>query len=152
MGGEGRRLAAADSPPLPSQVIGFDPVVSEAAASAAGIRKVTLDELWGSADFVTLHTPLNAATRHVVNAATLAKCRKGVFVINAARGGVVDEAALLAALEVRCGGEGEGDRLPPPAPVCCSCCCCCCCSLGTWRARPSTCTRPSRPLPPRARC
>lgn len=103
----------------PAQVVGFDPQVTEEAAALAGVRKVSLDELWAAADFVTLHTPLNAATRHLVNAQTLARCRRGVFIINAARGGIVDEAALLSALE---SGHVAGAALdvyevepPPPA-------------------------------------
>jgi hypothetical protein len=78
--------------------VGHDPLVSDEKAAAGGVKKVTLDELWRTADFITLHTPLNDATRGLINAATLAKCKKGVFIINAARGGVVAEGDLLAAL------------------------------------------------------
>ncbi len=61
------------------QTIGFDPVVSAAAARAAGIEPVPLDELWSRADFITLHTPLTKDTRHLINAETLKKCKKGAY-------------------------------------------------------------------------
>lgn len=61
------------------QTIGFDPVVSAAAARAAGIEPVPLDELWGRADFITLHTPLTKDTRHLINAQSLKQCKKGAW-------------------------------------------------------------------------
>ena len=61
------------------QTIGFDPVVSAAAARAAGIEPVPLEELWGRADFITLHTPLTKDTRHLINAQSLAQCKKGAL-------------------------------------------------------------------------
>jgi len=79
--------------------IGFDPIVSAAAARSAGIEPVPLDELWAKADFITLHTPLTKDTRYLINADTLRKCKKGVRIINCARGGIIDEKALLEALE-----------------------------------------------------
>lgn len=78
--------------------LGFDPTVSAETAAAAGITKVSLDALFAGSDFITLHTPLNDATRNLICAATLAKCKDGVYIINCARGGIVHEADLLAAL------------------------------------------------------
>ena len=89
-----RRCAALDM-----IVIGFDPQVSEADAAAMGVKRVTLDGLYAASDFITLHTPLNAATKDLICAASLAKCKQGVYIVNVARGGVVNEVDLLAALE-----------------------------------------------------
>ena len=64
-----------------------------------GVEKVELDELLARADVITLHTPLTDKTRNILSAEALAKTRKGVLIVNCARGGLVDEAALRAALE-----------------------------------------------------
>src|SRR6185295_12777450 len=64
-----------------------------------GVEKVDLDELFRRSDFITLHTPLTEKTRNIIDAAALGKMRKGVRIINCARGGLVDEAALRAALD-----------------------------------------------------
>ena len=66
-----------------------------------GVEPVSLDQLLEAADIVTLHIPLNAATHHIINAGTIARMRRGAILINAARGGLVDEAALKAALQQR---------------------------------------------------
>lgn len=79
--------------------IGHDPMTASAESRKFGVEWVTLDELWSQADYITLHTPLIAQTRHLINSETLAKCKRGVRVINCARGGIVDEQALLEALE-----------------------------------------------------
>ena len=81
------------------KVIGFDPFITKEIAQSFGIELATLDEIWAKSDYITVHTPLNDSTRHLVNGDTLAKCRDGVRIINCARGGIVDEAALLEALE-----------------------------------------------------
>ncbi|WP_407159006.1 phosphoglycerate dehydrogenase [Bradyrhizobium sp. STM 3557] len=83
---------------LHMKVIGFDPFLTEERARDLGIEKVELDELLRRADFITLHTPLTDKTRNIIDAAALAKTKKGVRIINCARGGLVDEQALLAAL------------------------------------------------------
>ncbi|MBN1293393.1 MAG: phosphoglycerate dehydrogenase [Candidatus Latescibacteria bacterium] len=80
-------------------VIGFDPFITKEMAHSAGIELVTLEDIWTRADYITIHTPLNDSTRHIINAETLEKCKAGVRIINCARGGVVDEKALLAAIE-----------------------------------------------------
>ncbi len=66
-----------------------------------GVEPVSLDELLEASDIVTLHIPLNPATHHIINAGTIARMRRGAILINAARGGLVDEAALKAALQER---------------------------------------------------
>lgn len=80
-------------------VIGFDPITTEENARAAGVRKLELEEIWPLADYITVHTPLIPSTRNLISAETLAKCRKGVKVVNVARGGIIDEAAILSALD-----------------------------------------------------
>ena len=87
-----------------------------------GVEKVELDELFKRADFITLHTPLTEKTKNIIDAAAIAKMKKGVRIINCARGGLVDEQALR-----------RRARIP-----------------GMSRARRSTCS--SRSRPPRIRC
>ncbi len=84
---------------LKMKVIAFDPFLTEERALALGVTKVELDELLRRADFITLHTPLTDKTRNILNAQALAKTKAGVRIINCARGGLIDEAALLAALD-----------------------------------------------------
>ncbi|WP_316188857.1 phosphoglycerate dehydrogenase [Bradyrhizobium sp. SZCCHNS1054] len=83
---------------LHMKVIGFDPFLTEERARDLGVEKVELDELLKRADFITLHTPLTEKTKNIIDAAAIAKMKKGVRIINCARGGLVDEAALLEAL------------------------------------------------------
>uniref|UniRef100_A0A6P4ES76 D-3-phosphoglycerate dehydrogenase-like n=1 Tax=Drosophila rhopaloa TaxID=1041015 RepID=A0A6P4ES76_DRORH len=66
---------------------------------AAGIEKMTLEEIWPLADYITVHTPLIPATRNLISTETLAKCKQGVKVVNVARGGIIDEQAVLDGLE-----------------------------------------------------
>ncbi len=84
---------------LSMHVAAFDPFLSPDRAEEMGIEKVELDELFRRADFITLHTPLIDATRNVLNADAFKKMKKGVRIINCARGGLVDEAALKDALD-----------------------------------------------------
>lgn len=84
---------------LKMKVAAYDPYLSADRAKELNIEKCELDVLLGKADFITLHTPLNDATRNILNEQSLAKTKKGVFIINCARGGLVDEAALKAAIE-----------------------------------------------------
>jgi len=81
------------------KVIGFDPFVSKDVAQRAGIELSTLDEIWANSDYITFHTPVNDSTRYILNEDTIAKCKDGVRIINCARGGIVEEKALLAAIE-----------------------------------------------------
>jgi D-3-phosphoglycerate dehydrogenase len=77
------------------RVIGFDPHAKEVPAS---IERGELDAIWRESDVVSLHCPLTADNAKLVNADTLGRCKRGVIVVNTARGGLVDEDALLAAL------------------------------------------------------
>src|SRR5437899_7327947 len=82
------------------RVIAFDPYLSASRARSLQVELVEeLDELLAAADFISLHTPLTAETRHILNAARLAKTKRGVRIINCARGGLIDEAALASALQ-----------------------------------------------------
>src|SRR5487761_2477529 len=79
---------------LRMKVIAFDPFLSEERALHLGVEKVELDELLHRADFITLHTPSTEKTRNIINAESLAATKKGIRLINCARGELVDEAAL----------------------------------------------------------
>src|ERR1700754_1425956 len=83
---------------LRMRVIAFDPFLSPERAKDIGVEKVELDELLKRADFITLHTPLTEKTRNIIDAAAIAKMKKGVRIVNCARGGLVDEQALVDAL------------------------------------------------------
>ncbi len=98
-------------------VIGFDPVLSAEAAERIGVKLVSMDEIFERSDFVTIHTPLNDATRGLFNRETIARCKPGVRIVNCARGGIVDEEALLEALESGHVGGAALDvysQEPPP--------------------------------------
>jgi len=84
---------------LKMKVIAYDPFLSHERAVDIGVDKVELDELLKRADFITLHTPLTEKTKNIIDATALNKTRKGVRIINCARGGLVDEVALRAALD-----------------------------------------------------
>ena len=84
---------------LKMRVIAYDPFLTPERAVETGVEKVDLDTLLARADFVTLHTPLTDQTRNILSAENLAKTKKGVRIINCARGGLIDEAALKAGLD-----------------------------------------------------
>jgi len=101
------------------KVVGYDPFMTTERAAELGIESVAnLDDLWPQCDFITLHTPLSAETRNVIDARALERMRSGVRIINCARGGLIDEAALLDALN---SGKVAGAAIdvfepePPPA-------------------------------------
>ena len=79
---------------LKMKVVAYDPFLSEERATQIGVTKVELDELLARADFITLHVPYTEKTANILSAENLAKTKKGVRIINCARGGLVDEAAL----------------------------------------------------------
>ncbi|MDH1335097.1 3-phosphoglycerate dehydrogenase [Comamonas thiooxydans] len=81
---------------LGMRVIGFDPFAGQLPGY---VQAVELDTLWRESDAISLHCPLTDDNRNLLNAATLACCRRGVIVVNTARGGLIDEAALLAAVQ-----------------------------------------------------
>jgi len=100
------------------KVVAYDPFIAPEAAARMGARLVELDALWGEADVVSLHVPLTAQTRGLVDRSVLARMRKGAFLLNCARGGLVDEAALAEALASgHLGGAAFDvfDQEPPPA-------------------------------------
>jgi D-3-phosphoglycerate dehydrogenase len=84
---------------LKMRVIAFDPYLSPERAVELGVEKVELNDLLARADFITLHTPLTDKTRNILDATALNKTKKGVRIVNCARGGLIDEFALKAALD-----------------------------------------------------
>src|SRR4029077_4120230 len=81
------------------RVIAYDPYLSQERANDLGIEKVELNDLLARADFITLHVPLTPETKNILSAEAIAKTKKGVRIINCARGGLVDEQALKAAID-----------------------------------------------------
>jgi D-3-phosphoglycerate dehydrogenase / 2-oxoglutarate reductase len=81
------------------RIIGHDPFISEQVASDLGVQLVSLDALFEQADYLSLHMPSNAQTRRLVNADRLARAKKGLRIINTARGDLIDESALADAIE-----------------------------------------------------
>jgi len=103
---------------LDMEVLVHDPYVSGAAIRAAGYEPVDLDAGLARADFVTVHCPKNTETVGLLNAARLARMKRGAFVVNTARGGIIDEAALHAALTSgHLAGAGLDVFETEPAPV-----------------------------------
>ncbi|OCX65818.1 phosphoglycerate dehydrogenase [Thioclava sp. SK-1] len=84
---------------LKMKVVAYDPFLSPEKAEKMGVEKVELDELLKRADFITLHVPLTDQTRNILSAENLAKTKKGVRIINCARGGLIDEPALAELLK-----------------------------------------------------
>ncbi len=93
---------------LKMKVLAYDPYLTEARAVVLGVEKVELETLLAKADFITLHTPLTDATRNILSREALAKTKKGVRIVNCARGGLLDETALYDALV---GGHVAGAAL-----------------------------------------
>ncbi|CAH0393907.1 unnamed protein product [Bemisia tabaci] len=87
------------------KTVGFDPMVSAEDALSFNVQSLSLEEIWPIADYITVHTPLIPQTRNLINNAVLSKCKKGVKIVNVARGGIISEEDLLTALnDGRCGG------------------------------------------------
>ncbi|GGA17670.1 phosphoglycerate dehydrogenase [Neptunicoccus cionae] len=84
---------------LKMKVVAYDPFLSEERAAELGVKKVELDEMLAQADFITLHVPKTEKTAGMLDAAAIAKMKKGVRIVNCARGGLVDEDALVEALK-----------------------------------------------------
>jgi D-3-phosphoglycerate dehydrogenase len=84
---------------LKMKVIAFDPFLSQERAVQLGVEKVELDDLIKRADFITLHTPLTEKTKNIIDADAIKRMKKGVRIVNCARGGLVDEVALYDALK-----------------------------------------------------
>mmetsp|Transcript_20476 Transcript_20476/g.22243 ORF Transcript_20476/g.22243 Transcript_20476/m.22243 type:complete len:574 (+) Transcript_20476:69-1790(+) len=93
------QVVAQSAKSMGMKIIGYDPVMNAEALKEVSIKKVELADIWAQSDIITIHTPLTPETSNLINDANLAKCKKGVRIINCARGGIVDEAALLKGLE-----------------------------------------------------
>jgi D-3-phosphoglycerate dehydrogenase len=98
LGRIGREVARRASG-LRMELLGYDPYIAPESVAALGITLRPLEPLLGASDFVTLHLPLSDDTRHLVDARALASMKPGARLINCARGGLVDEAALLEAID-----------------------------------------------------
>ncbi len=117
LGRIGRRLAAKGRA-LELRILGTDPAVGPAEAAAADIDWRPLADLLAESDFVSLHAPLVRATEGLIGSAELARFKPGAYLINVARGGLVDEAALLEALDGgRLSGAGLDVLALEPAPA-----------------------------------
>lgn len=89
------------------RIIGYDPIVTPQEAEKNQIEFKQLDDLWPLADYISIHVPLMPETKNLVDAGVISKCKRGFRLVNCARGGIVDEAALLEALKSgQCAGAG----------------------------------------------
>ena len=103
-------------------VIAHDPYAGKDAFTALGVEGVSFDDLLARSDFISVHAPLTLATRGILNAAAFAKMKRGALVVNTARGPLIDEAALIAALDAgQVGGAAldvvETEPLPKESPL-----------------------------------
>jgi D-3-phosphoglycerate dehydrogenase len=108
--------------PIYGRMLVSDPLTGPAAAAESGATLVSIDELLAAADHVSLHAPLVASTRHLIDDAAIARLRPGAIVVNTSRGGLVDEAAIVRAVsEGRLSAAGldvtEREPLPPDDPL-----------------------------------
>uniref|UniRef100_A0A7V4LCM2 D-3-phosphoglycerate dehydrogenase n=1 Tax=Desulfobacca acetoxidans TaxID=60893 RepID=A0A7V4LCM2_9BACT len=104
------------------RVIGYDPYISKELAASLGIELVSLDELLARSDFITIHTPKTKDTTKLINRTAFHKMKRGVRLVNCARGGIVDEEALLEAIEEgKVAGAAldvfESEPLPEDSPL-----------------------------------
>jgi D-3-phosphoglycerate dehydrogenase / 2-oxoglutarate reductase len=112
------RAAGSKGAGLGMRVIAYDPFLSDDQIRATGAEPVSMETLLRESDFITLHLPLDAKTRHTINAQTLSQMKSSAYLVNTARGGLIDEAALLDAIRA---GKIRGAALdvlsaePPPA-------------------------------------
>lgn len=116
------RLVAPKAKAFGLRVITHDPFVPKDVLDAAGVAGVSLDDLFAQSDFVSVHAPLLPDTKHLLNAAAFGKMKKGVLVVNTARGPLIDEKALVAALDSgKVGGAAldvvEVEPLPKDSPL-----------------------------------
>jgi D-3-phosphoglycerate dehydrogenase len=115
------RQAAERGVGLKMSVIGYDPYVKSESGLPAGVKVASLDDVISKSDFITLHVPFSPETKDLFNAATIGKMKKGAYLINCARGGIVNEEAVLDALK---SGQLAGAALdvfgkepPDPSPL-----------------------------------
>ncbi|HTM96176.1 MAG TPA: hydroxyacid dehydrogenase, partial [Croceibacterium sp.] len=92
-------IVAARAQGIKMKVVAYDPFLTEERAVEMGVEKVDLETLVSRADFITLHTPLTDETRNILSRERLERCKKGVRIVNCARGGLIDEAALKDLLD-----------------------------------------------------
>lgn len=112
------RTLARKAAALDLQLVAHDPWVADGDIRAAGAEPASLDEALARADFLSLHTPLTEETQHLLNAERLARIKPGAFVINTARGALIDQEALLAALQSgRVSGAGLDVFVPEHLPA-----------------------------------
>jgi D-3-phosphoglycerate dehydrogenase / 2-oxoglutarate reductase len=116
------RMLAPKAKAFGLKVIAHDPYVTKEILSAAGVEGVSFDDLLARSDFISVHAPLLPATRGLINASAFAKMKKGAYLINTARGPLVDESALIAALDSgQLGGAGldvvASEPLPKDSPL-----------------------------------
>jgi D-3-phosphoglycerate dehydrogenase / 2-oxoglutarate reductase len=111
------RVVAAKAAALGLKVIAFDPYLSPERAASLGVSLRALDTLLSEADYVSVHCPLTAETRHLIGAAQLARMKPSAYLINMARGPIVDQAALVQALRAGqiAGAALDVQELEPPA-------------------------------------
>jgi D-3-phosphoglycerate dehydrogenase / 2-oxoglutarate reductase len=116
------RMLAPKAKAFGLKVIAHDPYVTKEILSAAGVEGVSFDDLLARSDFISVHAQLLPATRGLINASAFAKMKKGAYLINTARGPLVDESALIAALDSgQLGGAGldvvASEPLPKDSPL-----------------------------------
>lgn len=114
LGAIGRSVAAIAAA-MEMKVIGFDPFASHVPLH---VKPVSLEAIWQESDVISLHCPLTAENRDLINAGTLSRMKRGVILVNTARGGLIDEAALLTAVQtgqVACAGLDSFAIEPAPA-------------------------------------
>ncbi len=102
------RLVAPKAKAFGMKVIAFDPYAKPELFKSAGVESVDFDTLLARSDYVSVHAPLTPQTRELMNAAAFAKMKKGAYIVNTARGPLIDEAALVAAID---GGQIGGAGL-----------------------------------------
>jgi phosphoglycerate dehydrogenase-like enzyme len=122
LGGIGATLAEMVSPFRMKELIAFDPFLSEERAAELGVRLVSLEDLMREADFISVNCPLNDATRNLIGATQIGLMKPTAYLINTARGGIVDEAPLIEALKAnRIAGAAldchEQEPLPSGSPI-----------------------------------
>lgn len=99
------------------RTIGFDPITPPEVAAEFNTQWLPLEEIWPQCDYITVHTPLIPQTKNLISDEVFSKCKRGVRVINCARGGIIDEEALLRALESgQCSGAGLDVFVEEPSP------------------------------------
>jgi len=101
------------------KTIGYDPIIPGEVSREFGVESLSLEEIWPQADYITVHTPLIPQTKHLLNDRVFGLCKKGVKVVNVARGGIIEEESLLRNLvSGQCGGAALDVFVeePPKSP------------------------------------